>query len=286
MSKIPTFKHSGNLGDIIYALPTIIALGGGVLYVATRDHPPIISAKAPQPFPLSSLAVAQLSVFLKDQPCLKDVRPYSGEVIDYDLDRFREYVLDDRALWKVHLAKWHLKTFHVQFDLSYPWLFNITANYVNDIVVTYSVKNATHSDSFDWPVLKTYQERCVFLGYADEYYEFTKATGLTIKFYQVESISQLAQVIKGSKLLISNQSFGFALAEAMKHPRILDVLRLRSNSLPQSANGYINLNDKIINKYLVGKHSWSLPGFVNRWIAKKRNIEYHKNAEGNAVIDS
>jgi hypothetical protein len=31
MSK--TFLHSGSLGDIVYSLPTIQALGGGVLYI-------------------------------------------------------------------------------------------------------------------------------------------------------------------------------------------------------------------------------------------------------------
>ena len=36
MSDIKTFKHSGNLGDIVYSLPTIIALGGGILYLNNR----------------------------------------------------------------------------------------------------------------------------------------------------------------------------------------------------------------------------------------------------------
>lgn len=28
-----TFKHSGDLGDIIFALPAVRALGGGILYL-------------------------------------------------------------------------------------------------------------------------------------------------------------------------------------------------------------------------------------------------------------
>ena len=31
-----TFKHSGDMGDIIFSLPTIRALGGGVLYLDPR----------------------------------------------------------------------------------------------------------------------------------------------------------------------------------------------------------------------------------------------------------
>jgi hypothetical protein len=286
MEKVRTFKHSGNLGDIIYALPTIMALGGGVLYIASGDYPPRISAAAPPPFPMSPDVVDQMAAFLKSQFYLKDVRPYGGEVVDYDLDIFREYVVSDRALWKVHLACWHLNSLHVQFDLCRPWLFNIAPLYVSDIVVTYSVKNAFRSGLFNWRVLENYLDKCIFLGFENEYYEFKKYTGLEINYLKVENITELAQVIRGSKLLISNQSFGFALAEAMKHPRVLDVLRLRSNSLPQSCNGYINLDKKIIDKYLSGKRIFSPPRFIDRLIAKKRNYDYHKNIEGDAVVES
>jgi hypothetical protein len=284
--KVRTFKHSGNLGDIIYALPTIMALGSGILHIATGDYPPLISAEAPHPIPLSSDIVDQMVAFLKIQPYLKDVKPYGGEVVDYDLDCFREYVVNDRALWKVHLAYWHLKTFNVRFDLWQRWLFNIASSYVNDIVVTYSVNNATHCGVFNWRVLEDYIDKCIFLGFENEYYEFKKYTGLEISFLKAKNIVELAQVIKGSKLLISNQSFCFALAEAMKHPRVLDVLRLRSNSLPQSCNGYINLNKEIIDKYLFRKWTFSPPRFIDRWVTKKMNDEYHKNIEGDAVVES
>jgi hypothetical protein len=286
MRKVRTFKHSGNLGDIIYALPTIMTLGGGVLYIASGDYPPLISAAAPPLFPLSPDVVDQMVAFLKNQPYLQDVRRYGGEVVDYDLDSFREYVVSDRALWKVHLAYWHLRSFHVRFDLCQPWLFNIASSYLNDIVVTYSVKNASPSGLFKWRVLENYLDKCIFLGFENEYYEFKKYTGLEISFYKVKNIAELARVIRGSKLLISNQCFGFALAEAMKHPRVLDVFRLRSNSLPQSCNGYINLNKKIIDKYLLGKWMFSPPRFIDRLIAKKMNYDYHKSIEGDAVIEA
>jgi hypothetical protein len=286
MKKVRTFKHSGNLGDIIYALPTIKALGGGVLYIASGVYSPRISAAAPHPFPLSTNIVDQMTAFLKSQFYLKDVRPYGGEIIDYDLDIFREYVVSDRALWKVHLADWHLKSFHVQFDLCRPWLFDIAPRYVHDIVVTYSVKNESRDGSFNWRVLEDYVDKCVFLGFENEYYEFKKHTGLEINCHEAENITEFARVIRGSKLLISNQSFGFALTEAMKHPRVLDVLRLRSNALPQSSNGHIHIDKKIIDKYLSWKRIFSPPRFISRSIAQKMNYDYHKNIEGDDVVDS
>lgn len=285
MPDVRTFKHSGNLGDIIYALPTIIALGGGILYIATNDHPPLISPDAPHPFPLSSDIIDQMADLLKTQPYLKDVRLYGGEAVDYDLDCFREYVVNDRALWKIHLAHWHLIKFNVRFDLCQQWLFNIAASHVKDIVVTYSTKNAAPSGIFNWQALEDYTDQCIFLGFENEYHAFKKRTGLEISFLTVRDIVELAQVIKGSKLLISNQSFGFALAEAMKHPRFLDVLRLRSNSLPQSCNGYVSLNKETINKYLFGKWTFSPPRFIDRLVAKRRNSKYHKDIEGDAIAE-
>lgn len=286
MEKVRTFKHSGNLGDIIYALPTIMALGGGILYIASGDYPPRISAAAPPPFPLSPDVVDQMAAFLKKQSNLKDVRPYGGEVVDYDLDIFREYVVDNGALWKDHLAYWHLKSFNVQFDLCRPWLFNIAPCYVNDIVVAYSVKNESHGGSFNWRALENYLDKSVFLGFENEYSEFKKFTGLEINYHKAENITELARMIRGSKLLISNQCFGFALAEAMKHPRVLDVLRLRSNSLPQSCNGHLHLDKKIIDKYLSRKRIFSPPRFISRLIAQKMNNDYHKNVEGDDVVES
>jgi hypothetical protein len=284
MQSIRTFKHSGNLGDIIYALPTIMALGGGVLYIASGAYPPLISDEAPHPYPVSSEAVDQMVALLKNQPYLQDVRPYQGETIDYDLDRFREHVVHDPALWRVHLAYWHLRTFHVPFDLCQPWLFNMTPNRINDIVVTYSAINATHSVLSNWRALEDYLDKCIFLGFENEYDEFKKYTGLEINFFKVKNIVDLARIIKGSRLFIGNQCFGFALAEAMKHPRVLlDVLRLRSNSLPQSCNGYIRLDKKIIEKYLLRRWIFSPPRFIDRLITKKMNDDYHKNIEGGAV---
>jgi len=286
MQKVRTFKHSGNFGDIIYALPTIIALGGGILYIASGDYPPLIRAGAPPPFPLSSESVHQIAALLKNQPYLRDVRPYDGETVDYDLDRFRDYVVNDRALWKVHLAHWHLRSFQVRFDLCQPWLFNIIPNPVNNIVVMFSVKNASPSGFFNWKALEDYPDQCIFLGFENEYDEFKKYTGLDINYLMVKNIVELARIIKGSRLFVGNQCFGFALAEAMKHPRVLEVLRLRSNSLPQSCNGYLNLHQKIIDKYLYARWIWSPPRFIDRWLTKKMNDDYHRNIEGDDVAES
>lgn len=277
MNKIRTFKHSGNLGDIIYALPTIIALDGGVLYLATGDYKPSIRSDAPKPSPFSYISAIQMIALLKNQPYLKDVKIYSGESVDYDLDQFREHAFSDGFLSEDHLAEWHLKIFDVHFDLCNRWLYNISPTHINDIIITYSLRSVDNAKLFNWKVLGDYESKCSFIGFKDEYFEFKKRTGLNIEYWQVNNILEMAQAIKGSKLLVSNQTLGFALAEAMKHPRILDVLYFKSNSLPQlrnlpqSCNGHTKINKKIIDKYLHKRSNLRIPHALDRIMVSFRN---------------
>lgn len=265
-----TFQHFGNLGDIIYSLPTIIALGGGILYIGIRTDNLEISIKAPAPNPMSKKMALQIIELLKTQPYLKDIRLYNNERIDYNLNKFREH----HAVMNNHIAKSHLDTFGVNYNLALPWMQNITPIYINDIVISRSKRNLSTLNKFNWGVLSKYEEKCVFIGFEDEYEEFKKFTGLNIKRYSVRSTLEIARVVKGSRLFIGNQSLGFALAEAMKHPRVLEVYYSAPNCIPQSINGYLKLSEKIIKSILNEKQKiFLLPKFDNL-LAHSRNFLY------------
>lgn len=274
-----TFKHSGNLGDIIFSLPTIIALGGGILLLESDNSKPDIDEKAPFPFPFSSDQRTQMIELLKKQPYLKEVRPFAGEKVDYDLDKFREYVVNNKPGWRTHLAKWNLRTFNVQFDLASSWLHNIEPHFVSDIVITFSARASDRTNRFNWNALKGFEQHCVFIGFDEDYSEFKSYTGLDIKRHQKVTILEFAQIIKGSKFLISNQTFGFTLAEAMKHPRAIEIFYYKSVSLPQSCNGYIHISKRLITKHLSKGASQHLPHSLDRAIARLRNIYFHKIIE-------
>ena len=57
-------------------------------------------------------------------------------------------------------------------------------------------------------------------------------------------------IIKGSDIVVGNQSLFFALAEAIKHPRVLEVYYKKNNCQPQSNNGYTYLSRDIIRKHI------------------------------------
>jgi len=265
-----TFKHNGNLGDIIYSLPTIIALGGGTLYVGNGTGNLGISEGCPMPRPITALMVSQIIELLKLQTYLLDVRPYNNEDVDFNLDKFRE-----RYSVIEHLARAHLKTFGMKFNLGCAWLENITPCYINDIIITRSERYISNLNKFNWQALRGYEDRCVFVGFEEEYIKFKECTGLSIKRYPVRSILEYAKIIKGSKLFIGNQSLGFALAEGMKHPRILEIYYFCSNCMPQSANGHIILNKSLVKRTLYSKKEIKLNAVVDKICVFIRNLAFH-----------
>jgi hypothetical protein len=78
-------------------------------------------------------------------------------------------------------------------------------------------------------------------------------TGLEIRRENTTSWKELAGVIRGCKLFVGNQSLAFSMAEAMKHPRVLEVCAYAPNCDPQGPNGHIRLTQGIIRKYLMGE---------------------------------
>lgn len=266
--ELKTFQHSGNLGDIIYSLPTIIALGGGVLYVGTRTGSLEISSNAPPPNPMTEHMALQIIELLKTQPYLTDIRLYSNERVDYKLDKFREH----HAVMTNHIAKSHLDAFGVNYNLAFPWLRNISPVYINDIVISRTKRNLSTLNKFNWQVLSKYEEKCIFIGFEDEYEEFKKCTGLNVERYPARSILEIARVVKGSKLFIGNQSLGFALAEAMKHPRVLEVYYFAPNCIPQSINGHIKLSKNMVRNILNKKQRNFLPPQFDNLLARTRNF--------------
>ena len=147
-----------------------------------------------------------------------------------------------------HLASCHLKAFGVRFDLKRPWLENIAALHISDIVVGHTGRYVSVRDKLNWKALRGYEKRCVFVGFSDEHRWFKAYSGLNIRMYPAKSIAGFAGVIKGSKLYIGNQSLGFALAEGMKHPRVLEACRFIPNTMPRSSNGYLRLNKGLLRR--------------------------------------
>lgn len=219
-----TFYHSGDYGDIIYALPTIRALGGGKLVIgpnklwktrlnASVDH------------------VANLKPLLAIQPYISDIE-YVHKIpsdIDFDLNRFRECLIHDNIVpscntKKLNLAEAHLHTFNLPLSECVDrWITVDNTESIPNRPVLIHRSPRWQSSSFPWKkVMSSHRHRALFVGLEEEYSDFTKDWGY-IPYRPTSNMLELARLIAGSTLFIGNQSLPYALCEGLKHTSLLEV---------------------------------------------------------------
>jgi hypothetical protein len=233
-----SFKHSGARGDIIYSLPTIRAMGGGKLYLVRESGTYLGVA-------MSLQELNWMREMLVGQCGITAVEEWKGQAVQYNLDRFRSF----NTLVAQNLQEAHLVVFGATADLSLPWLdkARFVPKHVADIVVSRSNR---YDGPLRWHELKGFEARAVFLGFEDEWKIFKAMTGLEIALYQPESYADVCSVLLGSKLFIGNQSFVYALAEALKVNRVQQASLVCPNCLPIGSNGHIVLTKKILDWYV------------------------------------
>jgi len=227
-----TFKHSGTGGDIIYSLPAMKALSKGrpvklFLNPFTRkDHE---ENDASHPF---NLQMGKLLIpLLEHQIWLTSVEIYNGETVDYDLDLFRK--IPNIQTGRHSIPHWYFWMYAVTADLSQPWLEVRPAPAPGSkIVLARSGRYRNHN--LDYAFLRHYGE-IDFVGTAPEFQEM-KQTVPQLQHVICEDLLQLARVIKAARFFIGNQSLPFAIAEAMKVPRILEIYPRLPDVVPTGAN--------------------------------------------------
>lgn len=230
-----TFKHSGNLGDVIYALPTIQHASQGqasTLYLHL-NQPSVYTFDHPLGGVMLNEKILEMFVPLFEaQPYISHVKPYAGEEIDADFDLMRKLPI---PLDRGDIARWYAYIFNVYPDLAQPCLHvSPDTSYADCMVLARSQRyNNPH---IDYSFLKQYKN-LVFVGVEQEY-ALMKAVIPHLAYTPVKDFLALARLIKGAKLFIGNQSFPFAIAEALKVPRLLEAYHACPNVIVHGANGY------------------------------------------------
>lgn len=116
------------------------------------------------------------------------------------------------------------------------------------IVISRSGRWRNHS--FPWAeVVKRYRWRLMFVGLDHEWREFIGHFGY-VEFFPTSNMLQVAQIIKGSRLLICNQSSPNAIGEGLKHNMIQET----SLNCPDCIFKRSNVNH-------VYNATFTLPGF-------------------------
>lgn len=255
---IKTFKHSGARGDIIYSLPTVIAMGGGVLKI-NRNGNHYFS------LPVGDEEMSGILEFLRTQSYFQAVEEWDGNPCDCELDIFR---LKDIRINLLTVAM--LNSFGVEFDLRKPWIEVDKIPIISRAEIVISRTSRYHAFLFPWRALSGWVDKAVFIGSESEYQEFKTKTGLNVGWEKPRSWMEMAGIIRGSKLFVGNQSFPYSLAEGMKCARVLEECEYCPNCHPQSVNGHVRLSQPVIRKYLCGEPYEETP--VSKYLEEKMKM--------------
>jgi hypothetical protein len=216
------FSHSGDLGDIIYFLPVMKALGGGPLEI-TRVEAGAVPTRRDL---LEDDRWRTLKALLEDQDYVDSVEASETHRADVDGDAFREPFhtalrerYDEARL--VNLVTWQAWAHHVDPSCQKTAWLTVTPNPVSRYVFN-RTDRYTNPD-FAWhAVHESLGAEAVFLGSRDEHELFVSSVG-DVPYVETGSLLQAAEIIRGSECFVGNQSCLYALAEGMKHRALLEV---------------------------------------------------------------
>ena len=234
-----TALHSGDIGDVIYAIPTMKALNVEKIILNTRpDYGTKMDEKACKV--LKPLLIHQgFKVEISDK--------YYSNNVDFYIDDFR---LGNPDLTYTHLGHAQAKAMDVVIDWEKKFLNVNFALPVADIVINRSPRY--HNPGFDWyELLHDIKQSIIFIGLKSEYDQFLRHTKIrNVKYYPTNDLWQCAQLIAGCKVYIGNQSCNYAIAEGLKVNRIQETDPKVPNCTGQSDNSVdvVDYHDLLVAK--------------------------------------
>ena len=207
-----TFSTYGDMGDIIYLLPTM-------RLVAQQSGEPV-TLYAKDGLRLHDPLTARIPLFkglLEAQDYIEAVLPWAGEV-DYDTTLWREIGYP----YGVTLATLQAAWLRLNPDLRTPWLdVSAASNYEGKIIINRSPRY--HNAFFPWAQLvEAFGSRMLFIGLESEHEAFCRECG-KVTYLPTSNLLRAARVIAGSELFIGNQSSCYAIAEGLKHASIQET---------------------------------------------------------------
>lgn len=261
--------HPGAMGDMIYALPSIKAIGKCNLYTKPLSHPRRNRTR--------KISHDFMKKILELQDCIHEFGYLPDDAqIDYNFNDYRNLA---RVKTNQHLAKTHMELFNLQWDISKPWLDNIEPKEVPQRIIFHYTKRyhnyATEKElqygpnpdypsfyqslkerGFDLDALKKHKNNVLIIGKSKEKVFIEKMFNEKFAWLDPADAYEFAQIIKGSRLFVGNQSIGLSLAEAMKKPRAYETFDEYDNCRPNSNNGHCFLTEDLIEHYLKSEEDY------------------------------
>jgi len=268
------FKHSVNIGDLYAAMGAMKefydSTGRKVIlfqstntkaaYYPGASHPTVNSVG--ENVCMNEPMFEMVKPLVESQEYIDSMHPYNGQQIHVDLDVIR-------GKTKVNLPHGAIQGWislaipDLAFDMTKPWITldkktcppHIRKQAKGKIILNFTER---YRNTFiDYFFLKKFMPELAFIGTEKEYWLFCNQWQLSIPRIEVANFLELGHVLQESRFLLSNQSQGWNLAEAMKTPRILEICEFAQNCI-----------------HMVGKHSYGFlhQGGVEYYVRKMYNI--------------
>lgn len=210
------FSHSGDLGDIIYALPAIRHACETTRTGRRRAKLWLYHHAGRTREAMTPERAASIIPLLEAQPYISEVH-FSPSPVHSNLNGFRDH-------WRrATLAAAHLGTMGYNDDtlLDRAWL-EVAPVRIAQVIVHRSPRY--HTAHFPWrELLRLLGDYAVCVGSTDEHAALCQLAGREIPHHPTSDLLDLARVIAGADLFIGNQSSPFAIAEGLKRPAILEA---------------------------------------------------------------
>ena len=219
--EIISFLHYGHLGDIINSLLTVKEISKKKkcnFYIQKNKKLPNHLSSKEHPFGdnfLSDDSINKILPLLKKQNYLNNVDVYENQNIDIDLNFFRELPYN----FNMDSVRWYFHLVGISANPEESWIETKKESKFKDyIVILRSLRRQNKYISYSF--LSKYKN-ILFIGLKNEFDDLKKQID-NLEFYNCNDFMELATIIKHAKLFIGNLSFGYALAEAIKVPRLLE----------------------------------------------------------------
>ena len=210
------FFHSGDLGDIVYALPSMRTLcerdgSKAFLYLGDRDwtrsrwSPSLLSVI--EPFLISQDFIEEVILLPRNEiPAI----PFT----DFSCFRNGGYLLGDSIYERQR--RW----VQADADISGPWL---QSDRLISRKILINRTSRWHGIGFPWKeLLARFPTQAVFIGLGQEHEAFVQEFG-EIPFVPTKNLLEAARLISGCSFFIGNQSVLGAIANGFFTPQLTEV---------------------------------------------------------------
>lgn len=222
-----TFNHSGKIGDLLYSLYFCKEMSKAINsdkfnFNIQYNVPEIMTGRQNKKIRLTQQSAKFLQPLIKNQPfinqlTISDIFDSKAVQNGFNLDVFRQLPINFMCSF---IPEWYYNLTNIPLKRNFETpLLTVQPNteYNNKIVLLITKR---YLNAFvDLNVLKPWEDRMIFIGLDDEY-QFIKKI-VNIPRVEVKDALEVAQILKGAQLVISNPNGNYAIAELIKANRIL-----------------------------------------------------------------